>query len=521
MTIARIAVILAKSMSYKAQLIDLRKAGTEAGRDARTGVTARIVEVFEQAIAQGELGPGAKLPPTRQLAELAGVNHLTAARAYRQLAERGLVASKVGSGTFVRQAAPVQELDRVPDSIAWQRYVLPEYDETYGDRVLAEMHSHVQTEGLIPLSVGYPSERIFPVEAMREVAVTVMREQPERALQYSDVRGVPELAEQIAALSAQRGAPEDTEDIVITTGASQGLSVAMRAILRPGDAVACEDPSFMAVIRAIRASGAKVHPIPIDEDGLQVDALEQLLARTEIKALAIQPRSHNPTGRDLSPERRERLLELVRRHGFFVVEDGIYGELRFDEPAPPPLRADAPAHVIYTDSFSKTVGGGLRAGWVAASGPVLERIAAEKRSDDIHTPTLTQLVTAGYLASGAYSEQVERACEHYRRGRDALFESIDKHLGATARWVTPVGGGHVWVTLDSAVSERDLVDEAWRQGVAYAPGGAMRIAASPHLSMRLSFSYLEPEELDEGVRRIAAALSALSARRPRRAAAPI
>src|ERR671918_1706065 len=154
-------------MSYRSKLHDLRTSGTG---DGRTGVTAQIVTVFEQAIAGGELAPGAKLPPTRHLAELAGVNHLTAARAYRQLAERGLVASKVGSGTFVRAAAPVQDSGRVPDSIAWQRYVLPENDETYGDRVLAEMHGHVQTEGLIPLSVGYPSERIFPVERMRELA---------------------------------------------------------------------------------------------------------------------------------------------------------------------------------------------------------------------------------------------------------------------------------------------------------------------------------------------------------------
>ncbi len=307
----------------------------------------------------------------------------------------------------MRAAAPIQDRDRVLDSIAWQRYVLPENDETYGDRVLAEMHAHVQAEGLMPLSVGYPSERIFPVERMRELTAKVMREQPERALQYSEVRGIPELADQIARLSEKRGATEDTEDIIVTSGATQGLSLAMRAILRPGDAIACEDPSFMSVIRAIRVAGARVHPVPVDEDGLQVDALEELLARTEIKALAIQPRSHNPTGRDLSPERRERLLELVRRHGFFIVEDGIYGELRFDGTEPRSLRADAPAHVIYTDSLSKTVGGGLRAGWVAASGPVVERILAEKRTDDIHTPTLTQLVVADYLASGAYDEQLE------------------------------------------------------------------------------------------------------------------
>jgi 2-aminoadipate transaminase len=266
-----------------------------------------------------------------------------------------------------------------------------------------------------------------------------------------------------------------------------------------------------------------VQPIPVDEDGLQVDELESLLTRTEIKALALQPRSHNPTGRDLVPERRERLLELSRRHGFFIVEDGVYGELRLEADAPlRPLRADAPAHVIYTDSISKTVGGGLRVGWVAASGPVAERIVAEKRSDDIHTPTLIQLVAAEYFASGAFADQIELARAHYRRGRDAVLESIDRHLGPVASFVMPLAGAHVWVTLDSAVDERDLVEEARRQGVAYAPGRAMRLARSPHLSLRLSFGYLEPEDLDEGVRRIASSLRAVAARpTPRRAAAPI
>src|SRR5690606_38664974 len=133
---------------------------------------------------------------TRELAELAGVNHLTAARAYRRLAERGLVTSKVGSGTFVRATAAIPE-GRVQDSIAWQRYVLPDEEESYGDRTLAEMHGHVSVGELLPLSVGYPSAKIFPVEAMREATAHVMATQPERAMQYSDVRGTAELAEQV------------------------------------------------------------------------------------------------------------------------------------------------------------------------------------------------------------------------------------------------------------------------------------------------------------------------------------
>ena len=499
------------SISYKERLSDL-------DRDGEVSLTQQLVDTFAAAIAEGELADGAQLPPTRELAELAGVNHLTAVRAYRRLRELGLVSAHVGRGTFVRGAArsPRPSGPVAADSIAWQRYALPEFEETYADRVLAELHGHVVTEGLLPLSVGYPSSRIFPVAEMRSIAADVFEQEPERALQYSDVHGIAELTEQIAALSAERGAPEDPRDILITNGASQGLSLAMHALLEPGDVVACEDPSFMSVLRAIRSSNARTLGVPVDRDGLDVDAFERLLARNEIKALAIQPRLHNPTGRDLSPERRERLLELARRHGFFIVEDGIYGDLRWSGEDPGSLRGAAQAHVVYVDSFSKSLGGGLRAGWVAASGPVLDRIVTEKRSHDIHSPTLTQLVMARYLASGAYAAQAERARRHYRRGCDALLESIDANFGDAATYAEPLGGGHVWLTLDLPLEEADLVAEARRAGVACVPGAAMSIERRRDVSLRLSYGYLEPADLDEGVRRLAAAARTVGERGGRR-----
>jgi DNA-binding transcriptional MocR family regulator len=500
-------------MSYKDTLSDLE-------RDGERSLTQQLVDAIGAAIEHGELGPGEKLPPTRELAELAGVNHLTAVRAYRRLRELGLVSAHVGRGTFVREAATAPA-SRVPDSIAWQRYALAQWEPGYGDRMLAEMHRQATSAELIPLSVGYPSTRLYPAEEIGAALEATMREDAGRALQYSEVQGTPELAEQIASLSAARGAPEDPADILITNGAAQGLTLSCRAILRPGDLVACEDPSFPSVVRAVQEAGARIVGVPVDDDGLETDALAALLAREEIKALALQSRLQNPTGRDLVPARREALLALARRHGFFILEDGVYGELRFEGEPLRSLRAEAPAHVVYTDSLSKEVSGGLRVGWVAASGPVLDRIIAAKRADDIHSPTLTQLAVARYLASGAFPAQAERARSFYRRRFDALRESIDEHLGPIASYVTPLGGGHLWLTLDLPLDERELADEAVRRGVAYAPGGAMRIERRPELSLRLSFGYLEPDELDEGVRRLADAATALRRRPARRQALPL
>src|SRR5918996_4507687 len=254
-------------MSYKARLNDL-------DRDGERSITEQIVAAFRDAISTGELEPGAKLPPTRELAETAGINHLTAVRAYRRLRELGLVSSHVGRGTFVRDAAPaaLPELTDA-DGTEWQRYVLPALPESHGDRVMAEMYRHSQARGLIPLSVGYPSAALFPFASVREALNAALEREDSRALQYTDIAGLPALVEQIAALSEHRGAPEDPADILVTSGARQGLTLAARATVNPGDVVACEAPTFMGVIESVKSIGAGVVPVPTDADGLDVDAL--------------------------------------------------------------------------------------------------------------------------------------------------------------------------------------------------------------------------------------------------------
>jgi 2-aminoadipate transaminase len=496
-------------MSYKEKLSDL-------DRDADVSLTQQIVDVFATAIAAGELAPGDRLPPTRAVAELAGVNHLTAARAYRKLADLGLVAGRVGSGTYVRSTAPVPagEPEAERDT-GWQLYALPEEIEVYGERVVSEMMRQAADPDLLPLSVGYPASSLYPTERIAQLAAEVMAEAGSEALQYTAIEGPPELREAIASHMGRRGAPEDPSAIISTTGARQALTLVARAVLRSGEVAVCESPSFFGVIDAVRATGARVLPVTFDEDGLDTDALEQVLRRHEVRLVAVQPRLNNPTGRDMSADRRAHLVELARRHGFFILEDGIYGDLRFDGEELPPLRAEAPEHVIYVDSVTKTVGGGLRLGWAVASGPVLERIAREKRLDDIHSVTLTQLIGARFLGSGDHERHLsDRAVPFYRDRRDALLDALEAELSPVATWVRPRGGGHLFLTLNEPLDERDLLEEAARQGVSFVPGAAMLPERPRRTHMRLSFGYLEPEQMREAVRRLGVAIRAV--RRSRR-----
>jgi 2-aminoadipate transaminase len=501
-------------MSYKDKLGHLEHTGER-------GLGEQMISALREAIASGELVPGEKLPPTRELAELADVNHLTAVRVYRRLRELGLVTSQVGRGTFVRESAPVLESDGAGDDPGWQRYVLPPVAESAGDRAMDEMYRHSQARGLIPLSVGYPSAEIFPFAEIERAMSEGLRTQDSRALQYTDIPGLPELIEQVAALSASRGAPEDPSNILITTGARQGLTLAARAVLRPGDVAACESPSFMGVIESLKDTGARVMSVPVDADGLDTSALEELLARQEIKLLALQTRCHNPTGADLSPARRAHLIELARRHGFFILEDGLYADLRFEGEDPGSLRREAPSHVIYVDSFSKIVSGGLRVGWVASSGPVRERLLRAKRTDDMHSATLTQLAMAGFLAAGAYPDHLERARDFYRERRDALYEGVQRHLGGLVAVERPGGGGHLWLTLGVSVDEGELMTEAVRHGVTFVPGSAVIPEPDVGTHLRVSFGFLDADKLVEGARRLGRAIRAVDEQERPSAALPI
>ncbi|PZR66390.1 MAG: hypothetical protein DLM63_09265 [Solirubrobacterales bacterium] len=488
------------------QLMALDRAGERS-------ITQQLVDAFSAAIETGELAPGAQLPPTRALAETAGINQLTAGRAYKRLQEMGLVVSGVGRGTFVRETAALHR-DRAQgggSASAWQTYALPEERDSAAGRMVGDLAQHVEREDLIALSAGYPPSELFPLEQLRDATAAVLAEQGPASFHYAPVEGLTDLRVQLAALGRRRGSSDDPDCILVTTGARQALTLATRAVLRPGDAVACESPTFMGVIEALGVTGAELLPVPIDEHGLDIDALEHLLARHEIRLLAIQSRLQNPTGADLSEERRRRLVELAQRHSFFILEDSVYADLRYEGTGPPSLRALDPDHVIAADSLSKTLSPGLRSGWIAASGPVLDRIIVEKRNDDTHSPTLTQQIVARFLADGHYEPQLELARRMHRERRDALLAAIGRHMGDLALFTPPAGGGHVWLTLRSAVDEAQLYRQALAAGVSFTPGSTMLVERARATHMRLSFSMLAPDQLEEGVRLLAGVVRSVEA----------
>ncbi|MEA2360902.1 MAG: 2-aminoadipate transaminase [Thermoleophilaceae bacterium] len=500
-----------EAMSYKLNLSDLE-------RDGGVSITQQLVDRFSAAIEAGELEPGSKLPPTRELAAAAGVNHLTAARVYRKLAELGYVTAQVGRGTFVRTLAPAGSASHGDD---WQVYALPPDDTSYSERVLADTFSLANREDVISLATGWPAPSTYPTRELARIAADVFEEVGGEALSYLPAEGLFDLREQLGARGRKYGWAEDGDEIVVTSGAQQALALAARATLEPGDVAVVESPTFIGMMTALRGTGARVIGVPVDDHGMDVDGLERLLARHEVKLVGLQTACQNPTGRSISEERRKRLAELAVERNFFVIEDRVYADMHFDRELGRPLRELAPAHVLYVNSLSKVVGGGLRLGWVAARGPVRDRIAMLKMEADFHSPTLIQHMAARWLATGAYERHVADTIPFYRERRDALMAALERHLPGEYHADPPEGGHHVWVTLTRPLDERALYAEAARGGVMFTPGGAVTAERRSQTSLRLSFSLLDPDQLDEGVRRLARAIREVRRRARHSVAAPM
>ncbi len=492
-------------MSHNLKVLDIQRGG-------EISITQQLVTHIATLIDAGELAPGERLPATRALAADAGINHLTAVRVYRRLAELGYVTAAVGRGTFVRRRVPVPAAADGPagaagsDNDDWQLGMLAVRPVSYADEMLRDsLHAPIAGDA-IALGSGYPDPLLCPSDELAALAAEIARENPRAVTDYLQVEGLPELRERLAELGRAAGYATSADEILVTTGARQAIDLVARAVLGPGDVAVVESPTFAGALASLQTTGARVLPLPVDDDGADIDALERILARHEIKLVALQESCQNPTGADLSPARRTRLLELARTRGFFVLDDGVYATMRFDGAPRTRLRAEAPSHVIYVDSLSKTIGGGLRIGWIAASGPVLGRLVQLKIDSDIHTAALPQHLAARYLRGDRHDALLAKVLPVYRARRDTLLEALERHLGHDATWTVPEGGHHVWVTLRDPIDERALYVEALRAGTAFLPGGAVMAEKSSRTSMRLSFGLVAPELFDEGVRRLAVAL---------------
>jgi 2-aminoadipate transaminase len=384
--------------------------------------------------------------------------------------------------------------------------------------LLRRMVTTVARPGVRSLAGGLPDLALFPSRELGAAIEATLREDG-RALQYSPAQQA--LKEGIVALMRRRGVACATEQVLVTSGAQQGIDIAARALLAPGAAVAVEELTYPGALQATAPLQPRVCAVRADlVGGLDVDHLAWLLRSGQRPAfLYVVPDGHNPLGVSLAAGRRLALVELARRHRLPIVEDDPYGLLAYDGPFAPPLRALDDEQVLYLGSCSKILAPGLRLGWMVGPADVIQRLSTVKEASDLETSGLTQRAVARLLAAeGWLDAHLERLRATYRARRDAMLAALERRFAGRATWSRPGGGMFVWVELARRVAEsvdtevllRRCLDEG---NVAFVPGHAFASTADAEArgrsALRLSFSSLDPQAIDAAVEAIADSLDGL------------
>ncbi len=321
------------------------------------------------------------------------------------------------------------------------------------------------------------------------------------------------LRESITHILASQGLQTRPENILITAGSQQALSLVSQLLLKPGDIILVENPTYSGALDLFRALGFKVVGIPVDEQGMQVEGLEKLLQQHHPKLIYTIPNFHNPTGTCLNSARRRQLLVLADRYNVPILEDDFVGDLRYEGRTQPALKAlDPGGRVIYVSTFSKMLMPGLRVGFLVAEGPIYDCLVDFKRVNDLATSTLVQRALEAYVTVGRYQAHLRRSCQIFRKRRDAMLSAIQRYLPAGVHFDPPQGGLFIWLRLPENLSSEELLPLAWEEGVDFAPGSPFfpeGIGSSTWL--RLNFVAQAPDEIEEGIKRLGKAIKRLSA----------
>lgn len=464
-------------------------------RDERP-VYRQIADQIRGEIETARLEVGARLPPIRDLARTLGVNRDTVALAYESLANAGVLESSVGRGTFV--AAPAT---RPADAPPFQPAFSPLVERLL---VFERARPHFgSARGAIPLHGVVPDPSLYPADAFRKALSRVMQRGGPELLLYGEPQGHAGLRAILAERLRRASLPVGPEELVLCHGASQGISLALRLFAAQDDAIALEEPTYSNALAAAHGHGLRCVAVPMRDDGCDLAALERALSRPDVKLFYTIPTFHNPMGTTTSLAHRRALLEIARRCGKPVIEDGYEMDLRIEGREVPPLAGlDVSGLVVHLSSFSKSLFPGARVGAIAARGAAVHALLALKQSSDLSDATPLQAALAEFVQTGDYDRHLVRLRRSMRARRDALLETLEAELPAGTRWNTPEGGYQVWVELPGAIDTRDLLSDAIRAGVLFAPGSQFQHDGRASRGLRLSFATAGENALREGVRRL-------------------
>jgi 2-aminoadipate transaminase len=396
------------------------------------------------------------------------------------------------------------------------------WDQRYAQRLqrmkssaIRELLKLTEQPDIISFGGGLPAPEVFPVEEFKQACARVLQSQSAAALQYGTTEGYLPLREMIAQQTRRNGIEVTAENILITSGSQQALDLLGKIFINPGDHIAVDNPTYLGALQAWNIYGAEYVTVRLDESGLVTDELEAAF-RVGPKFIYALPNFHNPTGVTLSLERRYRLVELADRYGVPIIEDDPYGQLRFEGDNLPsivvldeklhPKNGHYTGNVIYLSTFSKILAPGLRLAWVIAPPEVIGKLVQAKQGSDLNTSTFNQMVAYEVGRDGFLDKHAEIIRKVYRERRDAMLDALEEHMPAGVKWTHPEGGLFLWITLPETMSSVDLLQKSIEQKVAFVPGNSFYSCGGGENTMRLNFSYANPERINEGISRLSKAI---------------
>jgi len=475
----------------------------------------RIARSVADDVRRGRLRAGEPLPGSRTLADTLGVNRNTVVAAYRELVAEGWAIARSGGGTFVAEGMPEPR----PRSFARLRPSSVARSPSFplrGTTPAPLAPSPYQTPALFAMPGGVPDVRLVPgVLLARALRRVLTARDVSDSLRYGDPRGDAQLRAAIATVAREsQGVPATADEVIVVAGSQMALELAGRAVIPLGAAVAVEAIGYRPAWAAFARGGARVVPVAVDAQGLDVDALEELANKESVGAVYLTPHHQYPTTVTLTPGRRVALLALARRKRFAVIEDDYDHELHYEgRPILPLASADVHGSVVYVGTLSKILAPGLRLGYVVASAPVIERMAKDRFVLDRQGDHVMQRAAAELIEDGTVARHVRRVRRIYERRRDYLVSELDRVLGGRVTVKPPSGGLALWARVWLAASEVAVWERrALEQGVSFAAGERFTWSGRPIPFARFGFGALNEREVREAVRRLERTFPTLSAR---------
>lgn len=478
----------------------------EVDRDAALPPFLQIARALAADIERGRLRPGERLPGSRRLAASLRVHRNTVLAALAELMAEGWLETAPGRGTFVTRTiletrsrpSPRRPAvrDRGPLRVP---FALPEAPAAYRPPSLPL--------GTLNLSNGAPDVRLAPARAIGRAYRRMLALRGPDVLAYGEPEGHPALRAALASmLASTRGLSIGPEDVLVTRGSQMALTLASRALLRPGDTVAVEELGYRPAWEAFRAAGAAVAPVAIDADGIDVGALKRLAGRTALRAVYVTPHHQYPTTVTLKAARRLALLALARSERFVVIEDDYDHEFHYDgRPVLPLASADHAGTVVYVGTLSKALAPGLRVGYLVAPRALLQNVGAIRSLVDIQGDRATEAAIATLMEDGELQRHVARVRRVYANRRQILADSLRRSFGDGVDFTLAAGGMALWVRLRMAVDVDAWARRSVERGVSWYTGRRYAFDGQPRPFARFSFAWLNERELPEAVRRMAAA----------------